>query len=131
MRWLLIALIFTASAANAKTSLWEVSNGSHRLYLGGTIHMLSRTDFPLPSEFDSAYQSADRLVFETDLLQLAQPQFQQMLLKKVSLPKPRTLKSVLQPETYRKVTAFLAQRGLTISSFDQMKPSMVSISLFR
>ena len=129
MRWLTLSLLLFCTHAQAKTSLWEISNGTHTLYLGGTIHMLSEGDFPLPSEFQQAYQSADTLVLETDLHRLHQPQIQQRLLRKVSYTGGRTLRSELKPETYNKVAAFLRSRGLSITSFEGIKPSMVSISI--
>ncbi len=79
MRWLILSLALLSSVGEAKTSMWQVSNGTHSLFLGGTIHMLNQTDFPLPDEFDWAYRSADVLVLETDLLRLTQPQFQNLL----------------------------------------------------
>ena len=38
-------------AALADTSVWEVSGGETRLYLGGTIHALRPSDYPLPEKF--------------------------------------------------------------------------------
>ncbi|MEM7208516.1 MAG: TraB/GumN family protein [Pseudomonadota bacterium] len=125
---LLLLLVFSGTSA-AKTSLWEVSNGERMLYLGGTIHMLSETDYPLPGEFNAAYKSADRLVFETDLRQLTEPRFQQMLLQRVALPVGQTLANTIKPSTHRAVDAFLRSRGQSIVAFERLKPSMVSISL--
>jgi uncharacterized protein YbaP (TraB family) len=129
MRWLFLSLVFLTSFGQAKTSLWQVSNGTHSLYIGGTIHMLSENDFPLPGEFDRAYRSADVLVLETDLFQLSQPKFQKMLMRRVSYPDGQTLKTQLQPHTYQRVSEFLARHGLSIAAFERIKPSMLSISL--
>ncbi len=129
MRWLILSLVLLSSVGEAKTSMWQVSNGTHSLFLGGTIHMLNQTDFPLPDEFDWAYRSADVLVLETDLLRLTQPQFQNLLIQRVSYPDGQTLKTQLQPRTYKLVSDFLSARGLSIAIFESFKPSMVSISM--
>ncbi len=129
MRWLILSLVFLTSVGQAKTSLWQVSNGTHSLYIGGTIHMLSANDFPLPREFDQAYRSADVLVLETDLFQLSQPKFQKLLMQRVSYPDGQTLKTQLGPRTYQQVSDYLARHGLSIAVFERIKPSMVSISL--
>lgn len=129
MRWLILSLVFLTSVGQAKTSLWQVSNGTYSLYIGGTIHMLSQNDFPLPREFDQAYRSADVLVLETDLSQLNQPKFQKLLMQRVSYPAGQTLKTQLQPGTYQRVSDFLTRHGLSIAAFERIKPSMVSISL--
>ena len=93
MRWLLLSLALIVHSVGAKTSLWEVSNGTHRLFLGGTVHMLSPADFPLPVEFDQAYNAADRLVFETDLQRLAEPRFKKLLMERVGFPPGISLRS--------------------------------------
>ena len=124
-----LALLALVSSANAQTSLWKISNTTHHLYLGGTIHMLSKSDFPLPQEYESVYQLAQKLVLETDLLELQQPQMQQLLLKKVSYSNGKSLKTELSPQTYRQVDDFMRSRGMSIATFDNIKPSMLSITL--
>ena len=52
-------LAFVSAFAFADTSVWVVESGARRVYLGGTIHILRAWDFPLPSEFDKAYQQAN------------------------------------------------------------------------
>ena len=67
---LLTALSVATLTATAATSIWKVSSGENVLYVGGTLHVLRQSDYPLPVEFDRAYNNADRLYFETDLEQL-------------------------------------------------------------
>lgn len=129
MRWLLLSLLLLTSVGEAVTSLWKISDGVHWLYLGGTIHMLSKDDFPLPEEFDLAYRSADKLVLETDLYQLSLPRFQKSLLQQVTYSQGFSLQTQLQPRTHKLVSEFLNSRGLSIANFEHIKPSMVSISL--
>ena len=54
-----ISIIFFAFLANsallsAKGPVWKVSKGGQTVYLGGTIHLLSPSDYPLPEEFEEA-----------------------------------------------------------------------------
>jgi uncharacterized protein YbaP (TraB family) len=53
------------AAKNTKTSVWEISNGDNVLYIGGTIHILRESDYPLPSAFDTAFNDSEIIVFET------------------------------------------------------------------
>lgn len=54
-------------SASAETSLYEITKGDQKIYLGGTIHVLRSSDYPLPAEFEQAYENANILVLETDM----------------------------------------------------------------
>jgi uncharacterized protein len=52
------------SAAVEQSSVWMVSSGSNRIYIGGTIHLLRESDYPLPKAFELAYKDSTKLVLE-------------------------------------------------------------------
>ncbi len=56
MRLSILLCLLLSFQVFAQTSLWKVSNADSILYLGGTIHLLSPDDYPLPEEFLMAYQ---------------------------------------------------------------------------
>lgn len=41
-----------------------VESGGNRIYIGGTIHLLRESDYPLPHAFDQAYKDSTKLVLE-------------------------------------------------------------------
>lgn len=47
------------------------------MYVGGTIHILRQSDFPLPAEFEKAYSLSNMLVFESDMGKANDPSTQQ------------------------------------------------------
>lgn len=63
---LLIGLLLP-QLAYAETSLWRVSKGNNQIYIGGTVHLLGKSDYPLPDEFEQAFREIDLLVLEADL----------------------------------------------------------------
>ena len=66
--WLLVLLVsLFPQTVYAQSSVWKVSKGEKQLYIGGTIHMLSQSDYPLPTEFEEAYDRSKIVVFETNL----------------------------------------------------------------
>ena len=73
-KYLLIIFLFP-SLCFSETSVWHISKNGHNLYLGGTIHMLKKEDYPLPVEFSQAYLKSDKLVFETNLEKTKTPEF--------------------------------------------------------
>ncbi|WP_017219702.1 TraB/GumN family protein [Moritella dasanensis] len=135
-----ILLLGAASSAHATSSVWEItrvdnntrvdnSNGKNTIYLGGTVHVLTADDYPLPVEFDRAYALTDVLVLETDMAKLDSPEFQQSMLSELSYPKGQDLTQDLSPDTYKKLAAFCESRGIGMQVINNFKPSMVSLML--
>lgn len=110
-------------------SVWEVTKNGNTVYLGGTLHILSPGDYPLPTAYDKAYKNADTVVFETDLAALNSPEFTQKTMALMMYTDGRTIKDDLSLETYQQLSDFLASRGLSIQQVSVMKPSMLGITL--
>jgi uncharacterized protein YbaP (TraB family) len=49
----------------AETSVWKISNENNVLYIGGTVHILRASDYPLPEAFNTAFEKSEIMVFET------------------------------------------------------------------
>lgn len=130
MKTLIFLLLAVLSfSALAQTSLWKISKNNQQLYIGGTIHVLAKSDYPLPKAFDDAYQKSSRLVFETDISVMSSPEFQQKMLLAVSYQDGRTLKSVLSPSTYQLLENYCKRAGLPIDNLRLFKPGMLAITL--
>lgn len=99
------------------------------MYIGGTIHVLRSGDFPLPKEFDEAYNQSDYVVFETDLALANSQTLQRMLAQKMMLPPNQTLSAVLSSKTYAKLKAYVNEQGYKIEMFDRMQPWAVMLTL--
>ena len=48
--------------------MWLVSGDSNRVYLLGSVHLLRRDDHPLPGIFGTAYDDAEALYMEIDMV---------------------------------------------------------------
>jgi uncharacterized protein YbaP (TraB family) len=121
-------LIFTVPVL-AKSPLWKVSKGDDHLFIGGTIHMLSQSDFPLPPEFEKIYSQSEQLVFETDMKKLQAPDVQMKMLKKMSYQDGSTLKDHLKPETYKALEEYSSKSGIPMEMLNNFKPGMASTML--
>ncbi|MCI5107243.1 MAG: TraB/GumN family protein [Pseudomonadales bacterium] len=124
---LLLAVV--ANPASADSSVWRVSEGSSTLYLGGTVHLLRPSDYPLPEEFETAYNAADELVFETDLSSMGDLATQAQMLAELTYNDARTLQSVLNEQAYAALEEYTASVGLPISMMQKFKPGMVISTL--
>ena len=127
-----VGLLFFLSLLSPITygaSVFKVTNGNNVLYIGGTLHVLSEQDYPLPSEYTQAYQASDTLVFETDLATLKSAEFSQTMLTSLTYHDGRTLADDLSSSTLNKLTTHLKSRGLSITRFMSYKPALMSITL--
>ncbi|WP_349431536.1 TraB/GumN family protein [Methylomarinum sp. Ch1-1] len=129
MRKLILLWLLLPIQGWADSSVWKVSDGHSELFIGGTIHVLSRQDYPLPEEFEQAYRQADLVILETDLAAMAQPEAQQRLLQQVMYPEGRSLQDDLRPETYRKLVDYVSSINLSMAALERFKPPMLVITL--
>ena len=105
-RWLVVCGVVLAtevgplgSEAFAKACVWRVTDGAHTLYLAGSVHALRGADYPLPAEYDQAFQASSVLAFETDMTQMGKTHGF-LLAKAAILPKGSTLRDHLDPRVY-------------------------------
>lgn len=122
-------VFFFFSALEADSSVWKITKGDQTLYLGGTIHVLRASDFPLPVEFEQAYARSDTLVFETDLHGTQDAAFAAALADKMFLPSGKTLADILKPSTHAALKRYLSSQGHDIRTFESLQPWMVMLTL--
>jgi uncharacterized protein YbaP (TraB family) len=112
-----------------QTSIWEIKGNGNTLYLGGSVHILRASDYPLPVEFDSAYNKAATIVFETDISKLEDPAIAQSMLSKGMYHDERTLKSVLDTKVYEDLAKACKEANIPIENLSKFKPSVVVLLL--
>lgn len=113
----------------AQTSLWKVEGKGTTLFIGGTIHLLSPDDYPLPAEYDSAFSRSDKLIFEADIAQMENPEVAQRLVLKAMYSDDRTLKSVLNQENYKALEEEADKLNIPLFQMEKFKPSMVVMTI--
>lgn len=123
-KYLFILFIFPA-VCFSETSLWKISKNGNELYLGGTIHVLKKEDYPLPVEFSKAFKKSDKLVFETNIEMTKTPEFAQKMTKMLTFPAGKSLKDAISEKTFNKLKKYLADKNIPIDSLLNFKPSMV------
>lgn len=126
---LLLAIYLFAFSVQAETSVWLVEKDGAKLYLGGTLHLLEESDFPLPEEFDKAYAAADALVFETDIAAMQSPGAANSLMSAMMYSDGRTLQSVLSPATYDQLGQYVASMGMPIAFLERFTAGGASLTV--
>lgn len=121
----LVCVAILSSIASADSSVWQIQSEDHTIYLGGTVHLLRATDFPLPDEYAQAYAASSKLIFETDLNSMNDLSVQAKLLQKLSYSGDKSLKTVLNEEAYSELVAYTSNIGLPFAMLEKFKPGMI------
>jgi uncharacterized protein YbaP (TraB family) len=116
-------------SAQTGSSVWRVAKNGNMLYLGGSIHILRESDFPLPGAFDIAFSRSDMLVLEADVRQLEDPEIIEYMTEQMFLPDNITLESLLEPDVYELLASACRQHGFPIEMVSNFKPSMITTML--
>ncbi|MCU7845876.1 MAG: TraB/GumN family protein [Candidatus Thiodiazotropha sp. (ex Monitilora ramsayi)] len=124
-----ILLITLSDVSCSQSPVWKVTNGNNTLFLGGTVHVLSESDYPLPVQFEEAYRQSDSLVFETDIQKLKSTEYQIALLGEVVYTDGKNLQTSLKPDTYQALEEYLTSRNIPLSIINHLKPGMAALTL--
>lgn len=127
---LLFLFALFAPPVRSESCLWRVAatNGGI-LYLQGSVHVLKAEHYPLDPAIEAAYAESDMLVLEVDMAEMMSAETQQLLLAKGMLEAPKTLKEVLDPETYAKLSKACTDAGLPIMAVERFKPWFATLTL--
>ena len=121
--------LLSLSQARADTSVWSVRSGDNVIYLGGTVHLLRPADYPLPGEFEEAYQASSELYFETDIASMSDLSVQAQMLQQLTYGDDKSLSSILSDEAYAALSIYTATAGLPIAMLNKFKPGLLISTL--
>ena len=79
-----------------KCCVWRVTNAKAPFYLVGSIHALSKKDYPLPTPYDIALKDSSRFLFEFDPSRHVE--FQKKFEAAARYPRGQDMRSKVGPE---------------------------------
>jgi uncharacterized protein YbaP (TraB family) len=126
---LLLGSALLSTSALAQSSVWKVSKGDDYLYIGGTVHLLPPSAFPLPPEFEQAYNATDTLVLEAKMPAPDDTAVQTAMIQAMAYSDGRSLSKVLSPEVYQQVSDFFAPYGVQLQQLDGYKPGFIMLQM--
>jgi uncharacterized protein YbaP (TraB family) len=105
---LLLAIPAHAAEKFPKCCVWRVTNAKAPFYLVGSIHALSKSDYPLPSPYEIALRNSKRFLFEFDPSK--HEEFEKKFEAAGKYPPGQDIRSRIHPE----LLAWLRQNLLTV-----------------
>ena len=125
----LVSCCLASGTAFAASPVWMVQSGQNKIYLVGTIHLLRKSDYPLPASINRVFANSSKLAFETDIAGSHSPQFAQAMLQSLALPPGKTMKDYLTPNTFKALEQGLAKHGIDIKGLQGFSPVLGALTL--
>lgn len=129
--WLFFpALFLTAGRVEAASPgcVWKVTHpAGGTLFLGGSVHALRSTDYPLPSAYNRAFDSSSRVALEVEPKALASSSAG--LLKAGRYPRGDNLKNHVDPRTYDYLRRLFALMKVPEQKFASYRPWLLVLML--
>lgn len=130
MRWMFYLGVLLPSCAIAHPiSLWEIKTNAAELWLLGSVHVARPDLYPLPEAMTRAFHEATTLVFEVDTSRESPDVIAASMSTRGRFPQGETLAGVLQPETRKVLSAWLASRGIPLDRVAGVRPWLLSLNL--
>ncbi len=121
----LLAVSFISLTAHAQSSVWKVSKGNDHIFIGGTVHILPPSEFPLPKEFEQAYKESDSIVLEAKLPDASDAEFQMSMMQQMTYGNGKTISSFLTPKTQQQLNDYVSSLGVNLAMFEHFKPGFL------
>ena len=109
--------------------LWRYHTGDATVFLGGSVHILKPGLYPLPDQYQQAFDIAQRLVLEVNLAAYSPQQMQAKAMQYSLLPDAQRLADIMPTNMRARLAATTAQYGLSLEQMGRFKPSFISQQL--
>ena len=120
---------FVMNNAWAKSSVWKVSKGNDHIFIGGTVHILPPSEFPLPKEFEQAYEKSDSIVLEAKLPDASDMDFQMKMMQQLTYGSGKKIGDFLSKITHKNLQEYVSTLGADLAMFQHFKPGFLMTML--
>jgi uncharacterized protein YbaP (TraB family) len=121
------AMWCVGAVAQAAPAMWEVRDADSRIYLFGSMHVLSPGVTWRTKSFDRAYAAADKVWFETRAD--AGPAEIKALVDRYGVDAHRSLTEKLPPVSVASLRPLLDKRGVPLERVDRLRPWAAAMML--
>lgn len=109
--------------------LWKIERSDlpEPSYLFGTIHIIPKDDYFLPSGLEEAFEKSGDVVFEIDMDNMSDMGSLMGLLSNLLMKDGMTLSKLLSDEEYKEVSEYFEAMGLPMFLLNKVKPMFLSM----
>ena len=126
---LLESCVATTRFGESKATLWKVQGDHNRVYLLGSIHVLSKQAYPLKPALERAFDDANQLIFEIDLNHFTPKNLKEEFSRTAYYPSGQSLSKKLTPQTIELLNNLLPLYGLSLKKVERLKPWFLAEAL--
>ena len=108
---------------------YRVQEGNQTVYLMGSIHIGDQSLYPLQDQINSAFEEADHLAVEIDIVDIDEMAASQIMMQKGMYQDGTILSDVLDKEVFEDAVEQLSSFGMNEAMLNQFQPWVVSMLL--
>ncbi|MEL7024283.1 MAG: TraB/GumN family protein [Pseudomonadota bacterium] len=125
----LLATAFTANARGDSDGLvWAIDGDRNTVYLAGSIHLLRKSDYPLPGSLAFAYEDAEALLMELDMDDLNPMAMASKMMSAGRAAESQSL-SVVLGDQYDEAQALASQINVDLKRLDSVQPWLAAMTI--
>ena len=112
-----------------KHCLWEVETPTNTIFLLGSLHLLKSDAYPLAAEINAAYRASPKVVFETDMGAMQDPDVLTRMLSMGQYPEGQSLLPNISGDMRIALQKRMTALGLPLEQFVGFKPWFLAVTL--
>ena len=122
--------LISSSFCSMANSVWEVKKGDDSVYVGGTIHLLPVSEFPLPEAFTDTYAKVDEIVLEAELPDPTDQSSRMASLTAMRYGEGVAITDFISPELKAELDSYFDSVGVDFDSLTGFKPGFIGTVIF-
>ena len=109
--------------------LWRFVSNTSTIYIAGSLHLLKEGLYPLPNQYEQAFNLSNKLVLEVNTDQLSPAEIYAKTQTAARLTDQRYLRESFSAQDYSRLAQAAALYGVPLQALQPYKPAMVYTQL--
>tara|TARA_B100000768_G_scaffold150908_1_gene145875 strand:+ start:89 stop:1261 length:1173 start_codon:yes stop_codon:yes gene_type:complete len=109
--------------------LWRFVSDTSTVYIAGSLHLLKEGLYPLPNQYEQAFNLTSKLVLEVNTDQLSPTEIYAKTQTAARLTEQRYLRESFSAQDYSRLAQTAALYGVPLQALQSYKPAMVYTQL--
>jgi hypothetical protein len=115
------------AGAEHPVTLWQVDGDTNSIFILGSIHLLRKSDHPIPSVIYDVYDEAEVLIMELDMDDVDPMQTQALVRELGMLANGKSLEDEIGSRAYAKAAALADELQIPLSMLAGSKPWLAAV----